>query len=119
MLAVIDLCVLGLGPGIPVRALRTVMRIVWTGMLLAAMSGVLLFIADGARYYYSFIFRFKLASILLGVWLACALSRRVSAGGGHAGGVMHVSMRSRMLAACSLLCWLSAIAAGRLVAYAS
>jgi hypothetical protein len=118
MLFVMDLCVLGLGAGsISARALRTVMHVGWTGMGLAAVSGVLLFLADGARYYYSFTFRFKLASIVLGIWLACALADRVLVAQSHAGEVAQVSTPTRILAACSLVCWLSAIMAGRLMAY--
>jgi hypothetical protein len=118
MLAVIDLCVLGSGAAsIPTRALRTVMRIGWSGMFLAAASGALLFLADGARYYYSATFRFKLISIALGLWLAYALSERIVTAHSHPGALVYISMPARILAACSLVCWLSAIMAGRLMAY--
>ena len=118
MLSMIDLCILGWVPcGIPARALHTLMRIGWTGLSLAALSGILLFLADGSRYYYSLTFRFKLASVILGVCLACALRGRILSRDGHTSEVLHGSTQTRMLAVLSLLCWLSAVTAGRLMAY--
>ena len=113
MLVVIDLCVLGLGaPAMPPGALRNIMRISWSGLLLAVLSGSLLFVVDGNKYYYSFTFRLKLTCIVLGAWLAIALSRHL-----RQSPVRSAGAAVRIAAAASLLCWLGAIMSGRLMAY--
>ena len=96
----------------PPGALRNIMRISWSGLLLAVLSGSLLFVVDGNKYYYSFTFRLKLTCIVLGAWLAIALSRHL-----RQSPVRSAGAAVRIAAAASLLCWLGAIMSGRLMAY--
>lgn len=110
ILTVIDLRILGVGRPLPLPALRRFMPAVWLGFGANALSGALMFIADAVKYYYSTTFRVKLLSIVLGVALTYVVGATRETD----------ELRSaRALAACSLLCWLSAIVAGRLAAYVS
>jgi hypothetical protein len=95
------------------------MRISWAGLCVAALSGMLLFLADGQRYYYSITFRLKLTSVVLGVLLACALRGRMLTASALIPETSQMGAVARIIAAASLLCWLSAIMAGRLMAYMS
>jgi hypothetical protein len=118
ILTVIDLRILGIGRPLPLSALRRFMPAVWLGFWANALSGTLMFIPDAMKYYYSTTFRVKLLSVVLGVALTHVIGTRVSASGSQAR-EPDQSGRVRALAACSLLCWVSAIVTGRLVAYVS
>jgi len=121
-----DLVLVGLvkGPE-PVDFILPV-RLAFAGFLLNAVSGALLFVSQATVFAASKAFQAKMLCIFLGLLLAWRLQRRLAgrateldkgareqvtaaetAGGGT----------TQLLAGASLLCWVLAITAGRLIAY--
>ena len=90
------------------------MPYVWFGFVLNAVSGVVLFMADATKDYYSNSFRWKMLSIVVGLAVAVALNAH-----GPARGHRDTPPLAKVLATLSLLCWVGAIVSGRLIAYLS
>jgi hypothetical protein len=113
----IDLRLLGAASRMSVTAIRPLFRFVWLGFCVNALSGAMLFAADAPRKAENPLFELKLALVAIGVAVMAVIQRRLlQAESG-------VSRRDsyfgfRMLAIASLLIWVAAIAAGRLIAYA-
>lgn len=113
--AAIDLRVLGIAPGVPMREMRRFLPMLWLGFWLNAVSGVLLLIGYPTKALTNPLFYVKL--FLVG--LAMVLVRRIS----HVltddqALIASLSVRRvRWLAIASLTCWAAAITAGRLLAY--
>jgi hypothetical protein len=114
LLVVIDLRVLGFATALPLAALRKLMTVVWFGFWTNAISGVMLFSIDAKKDFYSPLFRIKLSAIALGLILGTVISSSVLQGNSPVAGT---SSRAKVLAVCSLTCWLCAIVTGRLLAY--
>jgi len=114
LLLVIDLRVLGFAKPLPLSELRKLMPYVWFGFVLNAISGVVLFMADATKDFYSNSFRWKMLSILIGLVVAVTLN----------GTVLREDTKdtppmAKILATVSLLSWVGAIVSGRLIAYLS
>jgi hypothetical protein len=107
---VVDLRVLGVGAGVPLRTVASLYRYVWVGFVINLVSGVVLFVVQAADRAVQPIFYVKLALIIVAFALALSLRRHVAADA-------TLPPRARTLAIVSLVCWLAAIAAGRLMAY--
>lgn len=111
----IDARALGLARGVPLLAMRRFYRVMWAGFWVNAFSGVLLLIAYPTKALTNPLFYVKLALIAVGVVLAQRMREHVMTGVVAAG--TDAPPRVRALAAASLLCWATAITAGRLLAY--
>jgi hypothetical protein len=107
---VIDLRLLGIGGGVPLRSVRGLYRFVWIGFVINLASGVVLFVVQAADRAVQPVFYVKLAFIAVGFWLALALKRHLVTEFG-------LPARVRPMAAISLACWVAAIVTGRLMAY--
>lgn len=114
-IGVVDLRIAGLWRSLPPAALsRSLTPVALAGLVILALSGTVLFAADGAALARSATFHRKL--VLVAIALANALAfrllwqRRVEAGGG-------VPAEARLMAAASLLLWLSVGTLGRWIAY--
>ncbi len=113
--AAIDLRVLGVASGVPLKPMERFYTVIWAAFLINAVSGVLLLIAYPAKALTNPLFYFKL--LLIGMAVATALLLRRH--------VFHdldldsspVSKRGRVLAGISLVLWAAAIMAGRFLAY--
>jgi hypothetical protein len=116
LLVVIDLRVLGVARGTPLPAFRSLLQLVWIGFWVNAISGVAIFVSDAAKYYYSTTFRLKLLSIALGL-IALVVIRSWTIVPGTELQQEAAPARAKWVAALSLLSWLGAIVAGRLMAY--
>jgi hypothetical protein len=114
LLLIIDLRVLGFAKPLPLSELRKLMPYVWFGFVLNAASGVVLFMADATKDYYSNSFRWKMLSIAVGLAVAVALNRTVLRED-----TRDTPPLAKALATLSLLCWVGAIVSGRLIAYLS
>ena len=112
--AAVDLRLLGLGRQIPLASLTTAFRAMWIGFWINAITGVMLFAADATTKGATVLFMWKLAFIAVGVVLIVLLGRALYGRGVEAAAV---TPAARMCAALSLLVWLAAITAGRLMAY--
>ena len=106
---IIDLRLLGLGRAVPLTTIRGLYRYVWIGFVINLLSGIVLFVVQAADRAVQPIFYVKLAFITVAFAIALVLTRRAFDTPGDG------SMRG--LALISLVCWVAAIAAGRLMAY--
>lgn len=112
--AVLSLRILGVSRTIPLAPLRGLFPILWGGAAMSLVTGALLFSADATTRGSQGLFFAKLAVVATGT-LTVALTRRHVFGGAANQAVM--SRTAQRLAFTSLLAWIVAIAAGRLLAY--
>jgi hypothetical protein len=112
--AALDLRVLGVGRAIAVADLRPLVRWVWIGFWVNALSGVVLLVADASTKAAAPMFLIKLGLVGAGVAVVIALHRQLFGRGAIPG---LITPAARRLAALSLVIWILAIGAGRLMAY--
>jgi hypothetical protein len=113
--ALVNFRLLGVARNIPLADLRGVFRVLWWGFALNATTGLVLFIAAAADKAYQKIFYVKLALIVLALIAMSRIRRDVFGGNPPPGD--SISRQAKTLAAASLLLWMGAIVAGRLMAY--
>lgn len=105
----LNIRVLGFAPGVPISSFQKLFMIAWAGVALNLISGLLLFVADAARFFTQGSFQIKILLIVLGVISVSLLLRSVKDG--------TVSSQAKVIASLSLVFWFGAIIAGRLTAY--
>ena len=120
--AAIDLRILGFAKGVPLPVLERFYPVIWTGFVLNLASGVMLLIGYPYKAFTNPVFYVKLSFITFAIVLVLRIRNEVlrpfPATVTAAGGIATAGMsRARMLAIASLLCWVGAIGAGRLLAY--
>jgi hypothetical protein len=113
--ALICLRVLGVAATIPMESLKRLYPYMWGGLCLNVVSGVMLFVPGATVKAISPVFYTKLTFIGVAVVLMSMIRTRIikkpDMGGKPA------TMNAKILAMTSMLCWLGAITAGRLLAY--
>lgn len=114
-LGLINLRVLGYKPELPVLGTRDLLPLAWLGFTINLISGLALFTSDAVYFFSSWTFRFKLLLIVLGGLNAALLSQSIFRDGAGADVLERPSVK--WIARSSLLFWIMAILAGRLVAY--
>jgi len=112
--AALDLRILGVAPGIPLAEMRRFMPFLWGGFWMNAVSGVLLLIGYPTKALTNPVFYLKLTLIGVAMTLYVRISKRAFRTTVDDGGI---SQSLKRLAIASLVCWASAITAGRLLAY--
>ena len=110
----LDLRLLGVGEAIPLSALYKSFRVMWIGFWINTVSGVALFAADATTKGSTMLFLGKLGLVAIGV-VVIVITRRVVYGRGVE--VASVTPTARALAVSSMVVWVAAIAAGRMMAY--
>jgi len=115
-LGLVNLRVLGFKRDLPIVGTLDFLPLAWLGFTLNLLSGLALFSSDAVYFWSSITFRIKLTLILLGGINAFLLGQSVFREA-RAGGTAAAGPGMRLVAASSLLFWLGAIAAGRLIAY--
>ena len=113
--AALALCILGVGPRIPLDELERFFPIMWGGFWLNAVSGVALWIAYPTKALTNPLFYVKLSLIVVALMLTRAIRRRIFLDRLARGAAGWSTVRR--LAIASLTCWAGAITAGRLLAY--
>jgi len=108
--AVLDLRLLGIGPGIPLQEMRRVLPLFWVGFGINLVSGVMLFASEAADKAAQPVFLVKLLLVAAGVVVTARLKN-------VAFDVGIPPAHVRTLAKVSLFVWAGAIVAGRLMAY--
>ena len=111
----LDVRVLGVARGVPLRTLERYNLVMWTGFWVNALSGVLLLIAYPTKALTNPLFYVKLVLIAIGLAIAGKLTARLSALPVPDSPVL--PPRVKALAVISLVCWVAGITAGRLLAY--
>lgn len=113
--AVRDLRLLGLFSGLQPSVFLSLGKLGWIGFILNAVSGVLLFTSQAVTFVESVPFLVKISSILSGMVLAGIIQSRLR--GELADDQAVIGQQTKIIAALSLLTWMIAIIAGRLIAY--
>jgi hypothetical protein len=111
----IDLRLLGAAESLPVAPLARLFPLLWTGFVINATTGAMLFMAAATTKAFETIFWIKLACIALGVASVYLLQTRAFGDVSVLRG--DVTPRAKLLAIVSLVVWTGAIVAGRLMAY--
>jgi hypothetical protein len=111
----LDVRVLGMARGVPLRTLERYNVVMWTGFWINALSGVLLLIAYPTKALTNPLFYMKLVFIAIGLAIAGKLTVRLRALPIPDSPVL--PPRVQALALISLVCWAAGITAGRLLAY--
>jgi len=112
-----DLRLLGLFPGLQPAAFLPLSRLAWVGFIINAISGVLLFTSQAVTFVNNTPFLIKIVAILAGMVLAGVIQSRLRGELAEVGTVAEAGGSTRVIAMASLACWLTAIIAGRLIAY--
>jgi hypothetical protein len=112
---VMDLRLLGIGGDVPLSALRGAPRLVWTGFVINAATGVALFTTDAEHKAMQTVFFVKLSLIFLALVVYARLRTLVFRR--PARGPVVMSGEVKALAVLSLMLWAGATVAGRLMAY--
>lgn len=113
--AVIDLSFLGFWPKmVSVKPLERLYPVMWTGFWINAVTGTILLLADATTKVPSIVFWTKMVFVFAGVWILIVMRRRIF---GFPDLDMRLPNGAKTLAILSIVCWLGAIEAGRLMAY--
>lgn len=112
-----DLCLLGLFPGIQPSAFLGLGKLGWVGFIVNAVSGFALFTSQATIFVESIPFLVKIACIVAGMVLAGVIQSRLRAELSSNDSSAAISKSTKIIAVVSLMLWLAAIIAGRLIAY--
>lgn len=107
---VLDLRLLGVGRNVPISSYRWVFPVLWIGLVVNIVTGILLFIKNPTTWGTAVPFFVKMLLVIVSVaTLVPARSLVLRGGEGQA--------NVRLLAIASILAWTGAVTAGRLLAY--
>jgi hypothetical protein len=112
--AVVSLRLLGVSPKTPVRPLERLYPLIWWGFWVNAVTGTALLMASASKRLVDYTFYTKMIFIFAGVVLLQLTRKKVFRNLGPDGALPE---NAKALAWASLICWLGAITAGRLLAY--
>ena len=113
--AMIDIVLLGFWPKMPIKPLERLYPLMWVGLGVNAITGTLLLLQDAATKLINPDFYIKMAFVFSGVVILYMMRNRVF--GDPQLDKAPISKNAKLLACASLVCWFSAITAGRLLAY--
>jgi len=111
----VDLRILGLAPEIPMDSMERLLPIMWGGFWLNTITGITLFCPDATVKAISPVFYTKLVFVALAMLLTVSIKKNVFRD--PLADKRPTSMNNKALALASIICWLGAITAGRLLAY--
>ena len=106
----LDLRLLGIAPRIPPASFTRFLPVMWTGLWLNVVTGLLLLIAYPTKALTNPVFYLKLTLIAAALLILRATLRRIRESA-------QISGTTRVLAVLSLVVWAATITAGRLLAY--
>jgi len=112
----INFRVLGFASEIPAMSLRPMFRVALVGLSINVISGTMLFMANANSLFESNPFRIKIILLLIGGVLLTFVPGRLFTSGGTLHDV-RFDVRTRRIAALSIVVWIGVIVAGRLIAY--
>ena len=113
--AVIDLRILGVASALPLKSLKRLFGVMWVGFAINAATGVLLLIAYPTKAFTNPVFYAKLSMIAIGVTIMATIKNKVFLDPNL--NEQEMVARGKTLAKWSLVSWIGAITAGRLLAY--
>jgi uncharacterized protein YacL len=112
-----DLRLLGIAHGVEPTAFISLGKLAWIGFMINALSGTLLFTSQATIFITSIPFLAKISFISVSMLLAIIIQARLSNLLVEDRYTNSVDRATRFLAAASVSLWISAIIAGRLIAY--
>ena len=115
--AVVDLRILGIAPGLPLHPLKKLFGIMWTGLALNVITGLLLLTAYPTKALTNPDFYVKLSFIGLAVYTMRKMSIQVFGDDSLSEAAMIA--RGKLMAKLSLVFWIGAVGAGRLLSETS
>ena len=107
--------VLGFGRNVPLEFLDRLFPVMWFGFIVSAISGLALLVTDPVTRLHQTVFYVKLILVALAVVNMQMLRNRIFRGPVASSGTL--PSNGRLLALTSLIFWLGATTAGRLIAY--
>jgi Co/Zn/Cd efflux system component len=112
----INFRVLGFASGVPMVAMRPMLRFAMIGLVINVISGTMLFMANANSFFESNPFRVKIVLLIVGAILLAVMPARLF---DERGTVRAHSFDtwSKVLATVAILVWLGVMVAGRLIAY--
>ena len=113
--ALIDLRILGCAPEVPLTDMRRFLPYMWAGFWLNTATGIVLFAIDATTKAVNPVFYAKLVFIAMAVVVMCLINRQVFRN--PLLDERPIEMNGKILAFVSMICWMGAITAGRLLAY--
>ena len=114
----LDLRILRVIRGVSFGAFLGLFRLAWIGLLFNALSGSALFSSQATTFVESAPFLIKITSVILGVILGVAIQKRLKLRLAEWDeNDINIESSAIVLAVLSLVCWIGAIFAGRLIAY--
>lgn len=116
VLGLTNLRVLGYKPELPLVGTRQLLPLAWLGFTVNLITGLGLFSSDAVYFFESWTFRIKILLIILAGINAAVLSREIFRDAA-VGSDVTLPPSAKWIAGSSLVFWLGAILAGRLVAY--
>jgi uncharacterized membrane protein len=111
----IDLQLLGVARAAPLSASAPLFRLMWPGLAINGLTGLLLFMADAVNKAQQPVFWVKL--VCIGGAVAVLIQIRAVVAAAPPDVPTPLTARGRTLALVSLVFWVGAIVAGRLMAY--
>ena len=106
----ISLRILGVAPGIPLKALRAYFPLIWFGFVINLYSGISLLMAYPTKALTNPLFYIKITLVAVGVWTLRWMQKNVFDGGAF-------PILAPRFAKLAIFCWVAAIFAGRWLAY--
>ena len=114
----LDLRMLGVVRGVSFTAFLSLYRLAWIGLLFNALSGSALFTSQATTFVESAPFLIKISAVIAGVIFGIFIQRRLKLRAADWDAAdANVESSATALAVLSLICWIGAIFAGRLIAY--
>lgn len=113
--AAINLRILGFAPKVPLGPLARFYPVIWTAFGVTAVSGTILLLADATTKLANPVFYVKMVLIVLALIVLQRIRTRVLAD--PAAETAPISRHARLLSIASLVLWIAATTAGRLMAY--
>ena len=110
---VVDARLLGAARQLPVAAFARYFRVIWIGVGVTLLTGIVMLGSDPATRLMNRLFPIKMLFVVAAIGLTVVLRRRVASAGVES----HVSPWTRVLAVASLVSWLGAVASGKFAAY--
>jgi len=111
----IDLRIIGLAPEIQMGSMERLFPVIWGGFWINAITGAILFCPDATTKAVSVVFITKLVFVAVAMVLTVSLKKSVFSD--PLASKRPASMNTKAVALASIICWLGAITAGRLLAY--
>jgi hypothetical protein len=108
----VNLRLLGVASEVPISSMQRFFSVMWWGFWINLISGVVLLMADATTKMTSWVFGVKMLFVVLGV----IILRRIQAAVFDPSPAA-LEQRGKMLAILSLVCWVMATTAGRMMAY--